>query len=309
MANRLSKEKTLAVLRCLVEGNSIRSTERITGVHRDTVMRQLVKFGNACHEWLDLNLSNLNIDHVEADEIWTFVGKKDKRLTGREKNAGELGSQYVFLGIDKETKLIAAYRIGKRNDDTTREFAKDLADRMYRAPDQSGDNRPQVSTDGWPSYPAAIGDEFGGTVRHGVLIKQYQNPEVGRYAPPTLKRAERRDINGIDDLNTICTSHMERHNLTVRTFIKRFTRLSLGFSKKLDNLKAAVALHVAYYNFCWRLREKGKSGKRTPTPAMMSGLTDELWDLERLYDEVMEQSGKDELTRKMDRLLAAMNRA
>ena len=288
MANVLPKEKQLAVLRCLVEGNSIRSTERITGVYRNTVMRLLVKFGNACHEWLNLQLSNLSLEHVECDEIWTFCGKKDKNLKGRERASRELGSQYLYLAQDQQTKLIACYRIGKRDHETTQRFVDDLSSRMHRSPDYLGSTRPQISMDGWGSYKPTIRSAFGGTVRHGVLVKQYSNPEVGRYAPPNLSGTDRQDMGGIDDLTTICTSHIERHNLSVRTFMKRFTRLAMGFSKKLDNLKAATALHVAYHNFCWRLRKPGKSGERTPTPAMMAGLTDELWSLEDLYDAVME---------------------
>lgn len=234
-------------------------------------------------------MRHLPLDHVEADEIWTFCGKKDKRLTATEKKKNkELGSQYLFLGLDQKTKLIASYCIGKRNDATTRKFVNDLTVRMHRTPDTVSAQRPQISTDGWPSYTSSIARSFQGQVRHGVLIKNYVNPEVGRYAPPELCRAERISIDGIDDLNTVCTSHIERHNLTIRTFMKRFTRLSLGFSKKLSNLKAAVSLQVAYYNFCWRLREKGKSGKTTPTPAEQAGLTDHTWTIEELYETVME---------------------
>ncbi len=288
MPKVLSKEKTLSVLRCLVEGNSIRSTERITGVSRNAVMNVLTTVGDACHDYLDSRMNNLQLDHVQCDEIWTFCGKKEKQCTKAEKRSGQLGDQYLFIGFDTSTKLIASFKIGRRNEKTTREFTDDLANRMFLAPDTISQRRPQVSTDGWPSYMPSIANSFGGTVRHGIVIKNYKNPETGRYAPPELRRSERIAIDEIDDERTICTSHVERHNLTIRTFIKRFTRLSTGFSKKLDNLKAAVSLHVAYYNFCWRLREKGKSGKLTPTPAEQSGLTDHTWSIEELYDTVME---------------------
>ena len=164
MANVLPREKQLAILRCLVEGNSIRSTERITGIHRDTVMRLLVRFGNDCHEWLNLTLSNLVLEHVQADEIWTFVGKKSARLNSRERMAGELGSQFVYIGIDEKTKLIAAYKIGKRSEQTTREFIEDLADRMYRGPEQIGEQRPQISTDGFASGSSPALDAAGRVV-------------------------------------------------------------------------------------------------------------------------------------------------
>lgn len=302
MANVLSKEKTLGIIRCLVEGSSIRSTERIVGVSRNTVMKVLVEFGNACHDFLDARMNNLQLDHVQADEIWTFVGKKQKNVTKVEKRHGELGDQYLFLGMDTDTKLIASFKIGKRNEETTREFVEDLAGRMYLTPDAVSQNRPQISTDGWGSYKPTIRESFDGTVRHGVLIKNYVNPEVGRYSPPSLMRAEKIAIDEIEDKSTICTSHIERHNLSIRTFMKRFTRLSMGFSKKLDNLKSAVSIHVAYYNFCWRLREKGKSGKLTPTPAEQAQLTDHTWTIEELYDTVMDHQDYKELSERVAKL-------
>lgn len=257
MANHLSREKQLSILRLLVEGNSIRSTMRLTGIEKKTITRVLVRFGNACREFLDLNLWNLHLEHVEIDEIWTFVRKKQRQLHGWEIVDPEIGDIYVFTAIDQKTKLLACFAVGKRNAETTKVMIADLSRRMYRQPLEYGADRPQLSTDGWPAYPAAIADTFGSTARHGVLIKQYRNPESGRYAPPDLMGIERINVQLIEDVATICTSHVERHNLTLRTFMKRFTRLSLGFSKKLENLAAAVALQAAHYNFCWRLREKG----------------------------------------------------
>lgn len=286
VANVLKREKQIMVLRMLVEGNSIRSTERLTGVNRNTIMSLLVRFGTLCKDWLDLNLCNLSLDHVEIDEIWTFVRKKQKELQGWEIIDPEIGDIYVFTALDQKTKLLACFAVGKRNAQTTRAMIRDLQSRMVRRPDAEGDERPQLSTDGFPCYPAAIGDEFGESVKHGVLIKNYVNPEVGRYAPPKLLRTERVNVQLVEDLSSICTSHVERHNLTLRTFMKRFTRLSLGFSKKLENLAAAVALQVANYNFCWRLRENGSSGRYRPTPAMQAGLCDTLWSFENLFDAV-----------------------
>ncbi|MCB9952841.1 MAG: hypothetical protein H6824_17855 [Planctomycetaceae bacterium] len=288
MSKVLSRESILSVLRCLVEGNSIRSTERITGVSRNAVMNVLLKVGNACGDYLDARLKNLPLEHVQMDEIWTFVGKKENKLTNREKRDGELGSQYLFLGIDTRTKLIASYRLGRRSHNTTKAFVNDLESRLHRAPDTIGNQRPQVSTDGWKSYVPTIEAAFKGEVRHGVLIKNYKDPAVGRYAPPELTRATRINIKNVESDRSICTSHVERHNLTIRTFLKRFTRLALGFSKKIENLRAAISLHVAHYNFCWKLREKGTSGKLTPTPAEQIGITEEKWTIEKLYDTVME---------------------
>jgi hypothetical protein len=153
-------------------------------------------------------------------------------------------------------------------------------------PNVSYAEKPQLSTDGFNCYPNAIYNQFGSLANHGVIIKSYSNPEVGRYAPSDLAGTDRRGIMGITDLMTICTSHIERFNCTTRQFVKRFTRLTLAFSKKLENLKASVSLHVAHYNFCWRLRENGKSGRYRPTPAMMAGVVDTLWKMEDLYDRV-----------------------
>jgi len=200
MANVLSKEKKLAVLKCLVEGNSIRSTERITGVYCNTVIRLLVSFGNACQDYLDSSLCNLTLNHIPLDEIRTFCGKKDRMLKGHERNNPELGSQYLFTALCGDSKLIVFHKIGKRTYQTTKAFIDDLESRMFVRPDTDGEQRPQISTDGWGSYRPAIAQTFGKTARHGVLVKNYSNPESGRYAPPDLRCAERISVQGIRHL-------------------------------------------------------------------------------------------------------------
>lgn len=287
MANVLKREKQIAVVRLLCEGNSIRSTERLTGIHRDTIMRIMLRFGEACRRFLDLSLSNVSVERVELDEVWTFCRKKQGHLSEREKDDPTIGDIYLFTGICADTKLLIHFELGKRNQETTDRFVSELERRIVRPPISFGSDRPQISTDGFPAYPGSIGRAFGQTVRHGVLIKNYANPESGRYAPPDLCSTARVDIEGIDDLATICTSHVERHNLTIRTFMKRFSRLALGFSKRFENLCAATAIFIAYYNFCWRTRMPGKTGCRRPTAAMMAGLTGTLWTVENLYDAVM----------------------
>ncbi len=288
MANVLKREKQLMVLRLLVEGNSIRSIERITGVRKRTVTNLMLRFGKACRKFLDRELRDLELRHVECDEIWTFCQKKQGRLTDEEKGNPEIGDQYLYVAQDQDTNLIVTYAIGKRNGEVTDAFIDDLADRM-QLPDvnDSWESKPQISTDGWQAYPGAVLDAFGSRAKFGQLIKSYSNSEQpGRYGPPAMIDADRRSVIGIDNLWTICTSHVERNNLTIRTFMKRFTRLSLGFSKKLDNLAAAVAIHVAHFNYCWRPREN-KGGRHRLTPAMQAGLVGQLWDIERLYDEVL----------------------
>ena len=172
-----------------------------------------------------------------------------------------------------------------------------LEKRLVRQPEADADDIPQISTDGWSPYPGAIARKFGRSVWHGVLIKNYVNPETGRYAPPDLVRAERFNVQGIRDLNTICTSHVERCNLTIRTFMKRFTRLALGFSKKLENLAAATAIHIAVYNFC-RMH-----GSLNATPAMAAGVIDKLWDMNDLYDAVLDRAERKRKAARINRLI------
>lgn len=282
MANHLANDKMISVIHHLTEGNSIRATSRLCKVHRDTILKYLVEVGNACNSFMDLSFETLHLEHLEIDEIWTFCGKKQGNLTEKERDIESLGDQYLFIALDEETKLIPAYALGKRTAENAHKLAQKLASQLIRRP--GGQNDIDISTDGFNAYPGAIGEAFGETAHHGVLIKNYVNPEVGRYAPPRLMNTDRIGIQGITDLATICTSHVERTNLTIRTFMQRFTRLALGFSKKVENLEAAVQLHLAYYNFCWQPREKGKSGKLRPTPCMMAGLTDHVWTIAELIE-------------------------
>ena len=286
MSNHLATDKQVAILHHLAEGNSIRATSRLCRVHRNTVMRHLVEFGEGCQNFMDLSFENLSLSHLQIDEIWTFVGKKQSKLTKDERHdpLTTRGDAYLFIALDEDTKLIPGYVLGKRTGANAAKLANMLAERLVRRP--GGHDEVAISTDGFPGYPAAIGNAFGSTARHGVLIKQYDHPESGRYAPPRLIGTDRINIQNVYDLDTVCTSHVERTNLTIRTFMRRFTRLALGFSKKIENLHAAVRLHLAYYNFCWQPREKGRSGRLRSTPAMMAGLTNRVWRFEELCENV-----------------------
>jgi IS1 family transposase len=300
--NRLSPDRQALCLRLLCEGNSIRSTSRITETHKNTVERLIVQFGQAAKTLLDDTMRGLTLAHIEVDEIWTFVQKKQARLTVEEREtASDIGDVYLWTCLDQDTKLIPAFLLGKRSADNARRLMTDLASRLVMpSPHESDDHafeygvyRPvvQLSTDGFAGYPEAVDLAFGAHARHGVIIKDYRNAEQpGRYAPPEMVGTERRSIRGIEDLFTICTSHVERHNLTIRTFMKRFARLSLGFSKKLECLQAACALFLAYYNFVWRTRfpdGSGRPGKLRRPAAMMAGVTDRLWTFQDLFDELM----------------------
>jgi len=291
VANVLSKDLQLQVIHLLVEGNSIRSIVRLTGVHKKTVTRLLVKVGTACRELLDERMRDLTLRHVQCDEIWTYVAKKESRIPEAEKSYLH-GDQFVYVALDTDTKLIATFAIGKRTADLTRRFMVDLASRLVmpkaHASDDQSYTRPgyqpitQISTDGFACYPEAVDLAFGPYVKYGSIVKEFRSANRP-YVPSEIVGSKRRGIFNIrgSEARSICTSHVERSNLTIRTFVRRFTRLTLGFSKKLDNLAAAVALHVAHYNFC---RIHSSLGK---TPAMAAGVTNDIWTLEDLYEKAL----------------------
>ena len=302
MANVLPRDKQIEVLHHLVEGNTLRSTSRLTGVHRTTIMKLLVEFGEGCQKLMDKRFQGLTLEHLEVDEIWTFVGKKQARLTVTEKaERHDIGDVYLWTAIDQETKLVPAFVVGKRTGDSARKLMRQLASRLTFPNPHDSDNHlfekgeytpvTQISTDMLAAYPEAVDQFFGPYAKYGQLKKEYRNATM-QYTPSEMVGTERKSIFGIDPdkLWSICTSHVERHNLTIRTLMKRFTRLNLGFSKKLDNLVAACQVFLAYYNFVWRTRYEDKSGQAgmlRPPAAMLAGVTKELWDFERLFDEAM----------------------
>jgi IS1 family transposase len=298
MANVLAADKQRTALQMLVEGNSLRSVTRLTGIHRTTVMNLLAHFGDACRQFMDEEMRGLKLDHLEVDEIWTFCAKKQARLHVEERDNPNIGDMYMWVALDKDTKLVPTFIIGKRSADMARRLMVDLASRLVfpRPQDWNSDifqSVTQISTDGFAAYPEAVDLAFGPYVKFGTIIKDYRNAErkSGNYSPAQLSSTQRTPRFGMreDEMFTICTSHVERNNLTTRTFMKRFARLSLGFSKKRENLAAAAALHFANYNFVWRPRhtdQSGQSGRLRPTPAMMAGVTHRLWKFEDLFAEV-----------------------
>jgi IS1 family transposase len=297
MANTLKREKQIEVLRHLVEGNTLRSTSRLTGVHRTTIQNLLVSFGSACQEFMDRELRGLTLKHVEVDEVWTFVQKKQSRLTLDERALrSDIGDVYLWTALDADTKLIASHLVGKRSADNARRLMNDLARRLAMpkayASDPQSYKRPgylkitQLSTDGFSAYPEAVDLAFGPYVKFGTIVKDYRNANLP-YEPSEMVGTKRTGIFGIGEheLNAICTSHVERHNLTIRTLLKRFTRLSLGFSKKLENLEAACSMFMAVYNWTWRTRDALNGRHRLPA-AMLAGVTDRLWSFGDLFDAI-----------------------
>jgi transposase-like protein/IS1 family transposase len=285
-------------LRLLVEGNSIRATERITGVHRDTLCKLLVKFGTACKRFLDERMRGLTLSHLQFDEQWTYVAKKQSRLTMTERaESHDIGDVYLWTCIDQKTKLMPGFLIGKRSADNARRFMSDIAGRLVfpkaHASDahsyQMGGYKPitQISTDCFAAYPEAVDLAFGPYVKYGQIRKEYRNATM-IYTPSGMVGTVRKGIRGIGDREqrTICTSHVERLNGTQRLFLKRLNRLTYCFSKKARNLEAAFAMFAAYYNFCWQTRLPGKSGKLRSTAAMMAKIAGHVWSFDELFEAV-----------------------
>ena len=267
--NCLSQDRKIQVLSCLVEGNSIRSTERMTGIHRDTIMRLANKTGFDCMRLLDEKIKDLTVRQIQVDELWSFVGKKQKRVNG-DYNATEIGDQYIFVALDADTKLIPSFMVGKRLGEIALLLMRDLQWRVK--------NRFQLTTDGFRAYIDAVERTFGSEIDYSQLVKVYSGDEAARerYSPSEIIGAFPTPIMGRPDPEKISTSHVERQNLTMRMQMRRLTRLTNGFSKKLANLKAAVGLHIAHYNFV-RVH-----GTLKTTPAMAAGITDHIWTWEEL---------------------------
>ena len=266
------EDKALLAIQLLIEGTSIRSAERITGLHRDTIIRLLVLAGERCIAVMDTQMRNLHCKHLQADEIWSFVGKKQRHL--QDGDPDELGDAWVFAAIDEQTKLIPSYVVGKRSRETTYQFLTDLRQRLAE------EHRFQITTDGFHFYQRGVEDVFAGQADFAQMIKLYgdygQHDTEGRYSPGQITEVIVKVRDGRPDPHHISTSIVERQNLTMRMAIRRFTRLTNAFSKKLDNHKAACALHFAYYNFC-RIH-----GSLRVTPAMEAGIADHAWKLKEL---------------------------
>lgn len=272
MANVLSTDKQTAIIAALAEGSSIRSIERITGVHRDTIMRLGVRVGKGCTMLMDSKMQDLDCNYLQFDELWGFIGKKERHCSVDDNP--EYGDVWTFCAIDSETKLVPTFKCGKRTLETTTEFVQDVASRMR--------HRVQVSSDAMHSYIEAMERAFGADVDYGQCVKVYthdaaQHPER-KYSAPSFASAYRRPIAGTPEMELVSTSHVERLNATTRLHVKRLSRLTLAFSKKFENFQAAVGLHFAYYNFVKR------HNTLRCTPAMAAGIERDFWSVGQLVE-------------------------
>ena len=267
----LSTERQAAVIGALVEGCSIRSTERLTGVHRDTILRLVDRVGRACERMMAEEIRHFRPERLELDELWCFVGKKKANLR-RDDDTNKVGDFWTWVALDPDSKLIPHHHVGKRDMFHAGDFTRELARRV--------EGRVQISTDKLRAYRYAIHQAWGRDVDYGRIVKRYQGEPMdsGRYSPPKVVGIEKDVIFGDPDLDRVSTSHVERQNLTVRMGSRRFTRLTNGFSKKVENLRSAVALHFAHYNFV-RVHQSLKT-----TPAIASGVADRRWTLADLVE-------------------------
>lgn len=269
---RLPLDQAVRVLQLLLEGMSIRSAERITGIHRDTILRLLILVGERCQHLMTTTIHNVPVQDVEVDELWSFVFKKEGHKYDHELNNVAIGDAYCFVAMERNTKLVLTHYLGKRTAASTDQFISRLA----LATDAT--RRYQLTSDGFGPYKGAVKAYLRGRVDFAQLVKVYASPREGeqRYSPAEVVDAVPEIVAGNPNRDRICTSHIERQNLSIRMGMRRLTRLTNGFSKKWENLEAAFALWFAYYNFC-RVHKTLKV-----TPAMEAGITEHIWSIERL---------------------------
>jgi IS1 family transposase len=264
--NKLDTEKRSQILSCLVEGNSIRATCRMTGAAKNTVVKLLVDAGRACSDYQDKAFRNLKCQRIQCDEIWSFVGSKEKNTSARKKVEGN-GDVWTWTALDPDSKLVPCWFVGSRDAGSAYHFMHDLADRLS--------NRVQLTTDGHKPYLSAVEDAFGTGIDYAMLVKIYGAERQGeaRYSPAVCMGARKAVISGKPEVKHISTSLTERNNLTMRMSMRRFTRLTNAFSKKLENHEHAIALHFMHYNFC-RIHQTLRI-----TPAMAAGVSEKVWEL------------------------------
>lgn len=289
--NQLSTERRAAVIRALVEGNSIRATVRMTGVAKNTVTKLLVDLGAECWAYQADNLKDLPCTRIECDEIWAFCGMKEKNVPADHRTDGAsddgYGDTWTWTAICADSKLVPCWHVGKRTPDDAQAFIADLASRLS--------NRVQLSTDGLKMYLTAVDKSFTGGIDYGMIIKRYGiDPAEGakRYSPAKCTSVDKKSVKGSPDEALISTSYVERQNLTMRMSMRRFTRLTNGFSKKLFNMMCAVALHFMWYNFGRSHQTLTKRAGCPTTPAMAAGVADHIWTVEEIIGLLDKQAGE-----------------
>ncbi|MDL1893629.1 DDE-type integrase/transposase/recombinase [Sphingobacteriales bacterium CHB3] len=268
--NRLTLEKRTQIIGLLVEGTSLRATSRLADVSINTVTKLLVDIGNACQTYHDEHVRGVQSRRVQCDEIWSFIYSKDKNIPENKRGKHGIGSIWTWVGIDADSKLAISWLVGNRDAAYARVFMQDIASRLT--------NRVQLTTDGLKAYLFAVEEVFGADIDFAQLIKLYGKPIEGdhRYSPAECTGTEKHVVTGRPHKKHISTSYVERQNLTMRMNMRRFTRLTNAFSKKVENHAHAVALHFMYYNFV-RIHKTLRV-----TPAMQAGITSKLWEIEDL---------------------------
>jgi IS1 family transposase len=269
--NRLSIEERARVLAALVEGNSLRSTVRMTGAAMNTVLKLLADVGQACAEYQDKTLRSLPCQRIQCDEIWQFCYAKDKNVPAEKRGQFGYGDVWTYVALCADTKIVPCWLVGLRDAPTAYLFMRDLADRLR--------SRVQLTTDGHRAYLNAVESAFGADIDYSMLVKLYghdSEPEQARYSPAECIGCREVAITGRPDHRYISTSFVERQNLTMRMSMRRFTRLTNAFSKKVENLTHAVALHYMWYNFA-RIHRTLRV-----TPAMEAGISDHVWSFEEI---------------------------
>ena len=269
--NKLSTERRAQIVRALVEGASINSVCRMTGVSNNTVLKLLADLGKACAAYQDRTLRNLTCKKIQCDEIWSFCYAKEKNVPEEMKGKLGFGDVWTWTAIDADTKLIASYLVGDRTAIYARKFIDDLASRLA--------NRVQLTTDGHRPYLTAVEQSFGNDVDYAMLDKIYNAPPTDRttrYSPADCCGTRKTTIKGNPDMAHVSTSFVERQNLTMQMSMRRFTRLTNAFSKKVENHMHSVAMYMMFYNFC-RIHKSLRV-----TPAMAAGISDHVWSLEEM---------------------------
>lgn len=271
----LPEAKAVMILHLLVEGNSIRSIERITGIEKKTILSLLLLAGERCEDLMKRHMRKVKCSDLQFDEIWTYCRMKEKAKTRRKITSDRMGDAYCFTAFERDSKLILTWHLGRRTEQDTAIFIEKVFDAV-----DGTTNILQITTDGFPPYPAAIAYSLGTRSSYAQLVKIYRTPldaeDQQKYSPSKIKEAIPTPLWGNPNPDRICTSHVERQNLNIRTAMRRFTRLNGGFSKKWENLKAALALYFAYYNFC-RIHSSIRC-----TPAMEAGITTSVWTIQDL---------------------------